>query len=168
MQAAASQQRHERLHPLGVLDGRTRVRPARGFGRIDTVLPVHVIQALGVVVVGLQRVVIDRPRGRDAVHVLDGLEVLASQPVEHAAPELRVAADAIMRVRLELPPAVVEPALRRAVAQLLPHCVGAPVFLFLRHEVAALDQEDPRAGPGKGVRHRAAAGAGADDDDVVV
>ena len=61
-----------------------------------------VVEALGAIVVRRERLVIDRPGRRDAVDVLDRLEVLAAQPVEHAAPELRVAADAVVRVRREL------------------------------------------------------------------
>ena len=82
--------------------GAIRKRPARRLGRIDAGLAVHVIEALGAVVVRRERVVVDRPRRRHAVDVLDRLEVLAAQPVEHAAPELRVAADAVVRVRAEL------------------------------------------------------------------
>src|SRR4030095_2651296 len=92
---------------------------------------------------------------------------LAPQPVPHAAPELRVAADVVVRVRIELASPFVEPHLSRAVAQVLPHGVGIPVRVFLRHEVAALDDQEPRAGRGEGVRDRAAAGPAADDDDVV-
>ena len=103
-----------------VRDRRIRKRPARRLGRIDAGLAVHVVQALGAVVVRRERVVVDRPRRRHAVDVLDRLEILAPQPVQHAAPELRVAADAVVRVRPELAAALVEPALGRPVAQVLP------------------------------------------------
>ena len=122
-------------------------RSARRLGRIDAVLPAHVIQALGAVVVRRERVVVDRPGRRDAVDVLDRLEVLAPQPVEHAAPELGVAADAVVRVRAELAAALVEPALRRSGSgRCFQTASGIPVLVFLRHEVAALEDQDARAG----------------------
>ena len=73
-----------------------------------------------------------------------------------------------MRVRRELAAAVVEPALARAVAEVLPDRVRIPVLALLRHEVAALEDEDARRVLRQRLRHRAAAGAGADNDDVVV
>ena len=62
---------------------------------------VHFVHRFGAIVVRRERVVIDRPRRRDAVDVLDGLEVFRPQPVHHRAPELGVAADAVVRVRPE-------------------------------------------------------------------
>jgi hypothetical protein len=146
-----------------------RERPARRLGRIHPALPVHVVQALRAVVKRLER-----PRSRSARparrrrRARDRLEVLAPQPVQHAAPELRVAADAVVRVGQE------RRGRRRsshrfagAVAQLLPDRFGAPVVGFLRDEVPALEDQELRRRGRQRVRHRAAAGAGPDDDDVV-
>ncbi len=95
-------------------------------------------------------------------------EVLAPQTIEHAAPVLRVAADVVVRVRLELGAGLIDPALRRAVAQFLPHRGRAPVLRLGRHVAATLDQEDALARRREGVGHRAAARAGPDDHEVEV
>ena len=61
----------DRRHRRGVRNRRIGKRPARRLGRIDARLAVHVVEALGALVVRRQRVVVDRPRRRDAVDVLD-------------------------------------------------------------------------------------------------
>jgi hypothetical protein len=81
----------------------------------------HVIELLGALVVRLQIVVRDRPRGRQAIGVLDLLEVLAAEPIEHAPPELGIAADAVVRVRAERTAPFVQPLLVDAVAEMFPH-----------------------------------------------
>ena len=96
-----------------------------------------------------------------------GLKILAPQAVEHAAPELRVAADVVVRVRPELVPALVEPALAGLIAQMLPDRLRTPVLVFLRDEVAALENQDARGAVRQRVGHGPAARAAADDDDVV-
>ena len=64
--------------------------------------------------------------------MLQCLEILAAQAIEHAAPELGVAADAVVRVREELGAVSVEPALGGSIAQVLPDSLGIPVVGFLR------------------------------------
>src|SRR5436190_501934 len=96
------------------------------------------------------------------------MKIFATKPVEHAAPELRVAADAIVRVRQELLTVAVDPAFGRPVAEMFPDLGRTPVLGFLRHEIATLDDEQPETGRSERVRHGAAAGAAADDDRVEV
>src|SRR5690606_37597878 len=93
-------------------------------------LAVHVIQALGLIVVRLEGGVVDRPLRRDTVGVLYRREVVRAQPIEYAAPELGVPADAVVRVRLELLAAVVEPSLARAIPEVLPHRGRVPVLVL--------------------------------------
>ena len=97
---------------------------------------------------------------------VDRLEVLPPQPVQHAAPELGIAADVVVGVRHERLAALVEPLLGGSVAQVLPDRYGIPVLDLARHEVAALEQEQARPAVGKRIRERASARAAADDDDV--
>src|SRR5262245_58250120 len=111
----------------------------------------HVIELLGALVVRLQIVVRDRPRGREAVGVLDLLEVLAAKPVEYAPPELGIAADAVVRVRPERTAPFVQPVLVDAVPEMFPYGFRIPVFLLARDEVAALDHENASPGTGKRV-----------------
>ena len=167
MQPLARQVVDDLRHQRRVRDGAVRVGPARRLGRVDAVRAVDVVEPFGPVVEGLERVVVDGPGGRHAVHVLDGLEVLAPQPVEHAAPELGVAAYAVVGVGPELVAACVEPPLGRPVAKVLPDGCGLGVLRFSRHEIAAFHHQDARRGRRQGVGHRPAARPGADDDDVV-
>jgi hypothetical protein len=95
-------------------------------------------------------------------------EVFSPQPIEHAAPELAVAADVVVAVRVEGAPVRVQPQLLGLVAQMFPHGLRIPVLLLLGDEVAALEDENPRLAFRQGVRDGTAARAGADDDDVEV
>ncbi len=168
MQPLTLQALDDGRHAGGMGNRGVRERSSWWLGGIGAVLPVHVVEALGALVVRFERVVVDGPRRGDAVPVLDGLKVFAPQPIEHAAPELRVAADAVVRVGKKLLTLAVEPALGRPVAEVLPHRFRIPVVGLLRHRRAALEHEDPRAAPGERPGHRPAAGAAPDDDDVVV
>ncbi len=147
-------------------DRRKRERPARALGRIEALLSMHFIEPLGAIVKRRQRVVVDRPGRRDAVDVLDGAEVFRAQPIHHRAPELGVAADAVVGIRPEWLAAFVQPGFGGAVSEIFPDRGGIPVVIFLRDEIAALDDQDLRAGAGQLARHRAAAGAAANDDDI--
>jgi hypothetical protein len=98
--------------------------------------------------------------------MLHVLKILPAQPIENAAPEFRVAADVVVRVRPERDAAPIEPHLVGAVAQVLPHSFRVPVLRLLRHEISALEDEDSRRRIRQGLRHRSSAGAGSDDDDV--
>ena len=143
-----------------------RIRRPRRLRRIHAMLSAHVVQLLRSLVVRLERLVRDRPRRRDTVCVLDRLEVLATQPIEDAAPELRVAADAIVRVRPKRPAASIEPSLGDAVAKVLPHRLRIPVFVFLRDEITTFENEDAGGRTRQRLSDRPAAGPAADDDDV--
>ena len=59
-----------------VRDRRVRVWPAGWVGRVLSAGAVHLVQVLGLGVVRLEDVVVDRPRGRDAAVVLQLAEVL--------------------------------------------------------------------------------------------
>ena len=168
MQAERAQSADDVFHRLRVRNRFIRIRAARHLGRVDAVLAAHVIQPLGAVIVRLERLIGDRPGGRDTVGVLDGFEILAPESVQDAAPELRVPADAVVRIGSELATVLVEPALVDPVAKMFPDRLGIPVLVLLRDEVAALEDQDSRGGVRKRLGKRAAARAAADDDDVVV
>ena len=103
-------------HLRRVRHRRVWVRRTRRLRRILTLGASHVIQMLRTVVIRRQRVVVDRPRRRQAVDMFDRVEVLAAQPIEHAAPELGVPADAVMCIGGEFPSALVEPPFPGAIA----------------------------------------------------
>src|SRR5688572_19681076 len=94
------------------------------------------------------------------------LEVLPPEPVEHPAPELRIAADDVVHVRSELAAVAVNPVFAGAIAELLPDGRRIPVLVFAWHGLAALDDQNAGAGIGQRMRDGAPAGAAADDDDV--
>src|SRR3954465_4567509 len=87
---------------------------------------------------------------------------------ERSTVDLRVAADEVLGVRTERDPALVIPALGRDVSLTSEHLPGVPVLGLAREVSAALEQEDVLARRREAVRERAAAGARADDDHVVV
>ena len=85
-----------------VADRRVRVGPAgRRLGRVLAAGAVHLVELLGLRVVGLHVVVADRPGGRDAVMVSQLAEVLLAHPVQGGAVELGGAADEVVDLRLE-------------------------------------------------------------------
>ena len=86
-----------------VRDGRVRERArAPRLGRVLAALPVHEVEPLGLGVVGLEVGVGERPGGRDAAVVADLVEVALAQAEQDRAVELRVAADEVLLVGLEL------------------------------------------------------------------
>src|SRR5688500_3786321 len=99
MQALRAKLFNYSRHTLGVRNRRMWKRAAPGLGWFRSELTVHLVQLFGALVVRLQRVVVDRPAWRHTFHVLERLKVFAPQPIQHAAPELGVAADVVMRIR---------------------------------------------------------------------
>ena len=130
-------------HPVGVGHRGMGKRAMRRLGRIVPQVAADLIETFRAIVVRRQLLVVNRPGWRHAIHVLEFAEILASQPVEHAAPELRVAPDAVVGVRPELRAAFVHPPFARLVPQMPPDRLRVPVLVLLRNEVAALDDEDP-------------------------
>ncbi len=83
-------------------DRRRRIgRAGRRLGGIDAVLAVHLIELLGLGVIGLEFVVADRPGRRDAVVMLQLAEILLAQAIQRRAEHLCRAADEIVHLRLE-------------------------------------------------------------------
>jgi hypothetical protein len=83
-------------------DRRRRILSARRrLGGIAAVLATHLIKVLGLCVIGLEFVVTDRPRGRNAVVMLDLSEILLAQAIQHRAEQLGGSSNEIMHLRLE-------------------------------------------------------------------
>src|SRR5687767_1891047 len=117
------------LDPRLVRERRMIVRGARPrLRRIRSAPTMHLVEALGRRVVRLDVVVRDRPGRRDATVVPQLAEVLASQPEERRAVELRVPADIIVGVWVQLGAGGSTPRLLRVVAALLVHRERAPVL----------------------------------------
>src|SRR5204863_7443969 len=116
----------------------------------------------------LELVVPDRPRRRDAAVVADLAEIALAEADQRGAVELRIAADEVVRPGVELLAVLVEPRLRDVVPVLDHHRVRVPVLLFAGHVGAAFEEKDPLSRGSEPMGERAAAGPGADDDDVVM
>src|SRR5713226_9890320 len=74
----------------------------RRLGGIFASLSVDVVQTLGVGIVRLQIVVADRPGRRKTAVMFYFSEVLRAQAEQGGAVELRIAADVVVRVRMQL------------------------------------------------------------------
>ena len=107
------------------------------------------------------------PSGKKVL-VLDRLEVALAQAEEDPGVDLGVAADEVLGVRSERDAVLVVPALGGDVSLAAEYLFGVPVLALAREVAAALEREDLLARGREAVRERAAAGAGADDDHVVV
>jgi hypothetical protein len=148
-------------------DRRKRVRGARGrFGRIHAPLTVHLVELLGLGVVGFHILVADRPSRRDAAVVREFPEVFLAQAEQSGAVELRVATDVIVRVRVKFLAVFVAPQLLRLILALDVDGARAPVVLLARHVVAPLEDQNALAGAGQGIGERSTSGAGTYDDYV--
>src|SRR5215471_14967757 len=101
--------------------------------------------------------------------MMDNLsEIPLAEPEQGRTVEFRVAANVVVGVRMERLPVLVTPRLFGVVFRLDIDRTRVPVIFFAPDIVATLEQQNLLARGRKLVRERAAAGAGADDDDVVM
>src|SRR5688572_24325030 len=106
----------EMLYALFVTYCRILVRRAGPrVGRVLAAIAVHLIEMFGLGVIRLQLVVADGPRGRDAAVMTNLAKVFLAEAKERRAVEFRVAADEIIRMRMELFAVNVAPRLFRVV-----------------------------------------------------
>ena len=130
-------------------------------------LAMNLIELLGLAVIGLHLVVAEGPGRRDAVVVPHLAEILLAQAIERRAEHFRRAADEIVNLRLEPLAVGQEPGVRRNVAIGAEDVLDAPVARLARQPIAALKDQDFLARRRQAMGERAAAGAAANDDDVV-
>src|SRR5690349_14581926 len=95
-------------------------------------------------------------------------KVFLPQTKKSSAVELRVTTDEIIGVRVKLLALVVAPRLFRVVFAFEVYGARAPVVLFARNVIAALEQKDLLSRGRKTVGQRPSARARADDDYVVL
>src|SRR6266699_1255175 len=95
-------------------------------------------------------------------------EVFFAQAEQCRAVELRVAADKIVRVRMQLFAINVARRFFRVVPGFQGDCARAPVVLLARHVIAAFEQKNLLTGGREFVSERAATRARADNDYVVL
>src|SRR5262245_46946275 len=99
MESERTQLTHDLRHARLVSNRRKWKCAARRIRRVRSLRAVHVIERLGPVVVGREGFVVHRPGRRDAIEMLELIEVLATEAVEDAAPEACVSADDVVRIR---------------------------------------------------------------------
>jgi hypothetical protein len=166
--ARAGQIVRELLDARLVRDRRVRVVVAcMRLGRILAARSVNLVELLRLRVVRLELLVGDRPRGRDAVVVLELAEVLLAKAVERGAVQLGRAADEVVHLRLERLALGVVPGVLRDVAVLDEDVLGEPVRRLAREPAAPLEEKDLLAGRSQVMGQRPAACARADDDHVI-
>ena len=111
--------------------GRVRISSACGWvGGVFAALAVDVIAMLRLGVIRFQVVVLDWPRWRDTAVVFDAAEILASKPEQRRAIKFRIAANAVVGVRVEWIAVAVVPGFFGLVFALDVYSVRAPVVLL--------------------------------------
>ena len=138
------------------------------LGRVAAALTVHVVQPLRFGVIGRQIPVRQGPGRRDAVGMPRFAKIPLTQPQQHRAVHLRVAADPVMDAGVERLAVLVVPGLSCLVSVLGKDCFGVPIFPFTRQVATAFQDQDALPRRGEAMRECAAAGAASDDDDVVM
>jgi hypothetical protein len=142
---------------------------ARGtIGGVLAALTVHMIVLLGQRVIRFQVVVRKGPRRGNSARMLHRAEVLAPEPEQRGALELGVAADAVVGVGVQLLAIAVVPDFFGLVLALDIYGPRAPVVLFARHVISALQQQNASAGRRELAGECPAAGAGPDDHHVIM
>jgi hypothetical protein len=100
--------------------------------------------------------------------MFDGAKVLAAKPEQSGSIKLGIAANAVVRMGVEWIAVSIMPDFFGLVFPLNVYGAGAPVVFFARHVLTALEQKNPLPGRRQLSGERPAAGAGADDDHVIV
>src|ERR1043166_3150291 len=95
-------------------------------------------------------------------------EVLVAQAEQCGSVEFRIAADVVVRMRMQRLALAIAPHFLRVIPRLDVDRARTPVVLLAAHVVAALEQQDALPRRRQMVGQRSAAGAGADDDHVVM
>src|SRR6266699_1867145 len=131
-------------------------------------LSMHAVDSFHRLIVGLQVLVADRPRRRDSSLVFDHSEVLAAEPLQGGAVDLRVPSDEIVDAWMERLARRIQPDLAWLVALLIEDCLGNPVLRFLWQVVATLQQQDTHATVAQRVGKGTATHACPNNEDVVV
>src|SRR5579871_5549015 len=150
-------------------DGRTGIWLCRRrLGRVFPTQAVNAIEFFGSLVIRLERVVLQRPCGGNAVGMPDLIEVSLPEPQEDSAIDLAVAADKIMQPRMKGLAIRTVPSLLCLIARIYEYGLAVPILAFSRQIATALEEEDALPGLRQAPRHGAATRTGADNDHIVM
>src|SRR6185437_1214080 len=118
----------QRLNLWLVGDRRIRKCSATGWlGRVFSSAPMDMEQRFRLTVVGFQMFVLDGPRGRHSVPVLNVAKVALSHAQKRRAVYLRVATDAVVKTRVKFSAVLPDPGLFGCVRAVHKHVVWIPV-----------------------------------------
>src|SRR4029453_10828746 len=140
----------------------------RSCCRVLAVLAVHLVEVLRLDVKGLEIGIFEGPCGGDSAVMNDFTEVLGTQPEQGGAVELRVTADVVVDLGLELVAVPVVPLLLRQILALDEYGPGIPIVELARQERPSLQPQDALSARGESVTYGSAASAGGDDHHVVM
>ena len=138
------------------------------LGRIFSTPAMHVIQALGLQVIGFEVVVGNRPSWGDATEVTNLAKILATQAEQRRSIEFCVSSHVVVRVGMQRFTVLIAPLFPGLVFRFNIHSVRVPIRLFATHVAAAFENQDFLAGWSQRIGQSAASGARADNDDVEV
>src|ERR1700685_323518 len=148
---------------------RIRVRLFRPWlRRVFAAQTVNVVKFFGRLVMGLERVVLQRPGRGNPVRMPDFIEVAFPQPQQNGAVDLAVAAHEIMKAGMKAFAVGAVPGLWCLIARIHKYGLAVPILAFARQVAAALQQEDALSRFRQPPRHGAAARAGTNNDDIVM
>ena len=120
-----------------------RIRPTRRrFGWVFVAVAMHHVHLFGVAIVRLEYVILQRPLGRDAVFVLDGVKISLPKAKQSRTVHLGRTTDEVMRARLKRLSFFVVPRVFGVVTLFIEDLVGIPVFFFTLEKPAAFEQQD--------------------------
>src|SRR6266516_4013760 len=102
----------------------------------------HLVQVFSLRVIGLEVVIADRPLRRDSSVMPEFAKVFLAQSEQRSAVKLRVPANVVVGVGMEVLALFVEPRLFGVVVALDIDELGVPIRFFARNIVAAFEDED--------------------------
>ena len=140
----------------------------RRLGRVFAAQTMNVIKFFGSLVIGLKRVVLQRPSRGNPVGMPDFIEVPLAQPQQDGAIDFAVAAHEIMQAGMKILAVGAVPGLECLIARIDEYGLAVPILTFAGQVVTALEKEDTLSGLRQTPCHGAAAGPGANDDDIVM
>jgi hypothetical protein len=144
-----------------------RFRPGR-FGRIFAALTTDAIEFLGGLIIRFEDIILQWPGWRNAVHMPDLFEIALTQAKQHSSINFAVAADVIVKPRMESLPLGIVPGFRGLVVGVNENGLAIPIFAFAREIVAAFQQQDFLACLRQPPSHGSTTGAGTNDNDVIM
>ena len=150
------------------LGGIERGAETARYRRCSSEVAVHVKELLGAGVIGFQIGIGDGPRRRYPAFVVDDSEVLGTHAKQRRAIDFRLSPHKVGLLWVQFLAIFIQPGFLGVIAVIQENRGGIPVQFFLRHERTPLQNENILPGLSQVESKRSAAGAGSDNDCVVL